>query len=85
MSKTKHRRLVQNRVFILFLGSIVLLALLAVRVGYLQIVQGEELQKQAIEQQTRDRIINSKEALFRQKGKAALRFRNCRDRYGVSC
>lgn len=70
MSKTKHRRLVQNRVFILFLGSIVLLALLAVRVGYLQIVQGEELQKQAIEQQTRDRIINSKRgAILDRKGK----------------
>ena len=31
-----------------------------VRTGYLQVVKGENLQKQAIEQQTRDRIINSK-------------------------
>ncbi len=37
-----------------------LFAALIIKTGYLQIVKGDELQKQAIEQQTRDRIINSK-------------------------
>ncbi|MDR0406054.1 MAG: peptidoglycan glycosyltransferase, partial [Clostridiales bacterium] len=38
----------------------VILILLMGRTGYLQIVRGDYLQKLAIEQQTRDRVINSK-------------------------
>ncbi len=39
---------------------IALLFALIIRIGFIQIVQGNELQRQATEQQTRDSIINSK-------------------------
>lgn len=37
-----------------------LILLLILKTGYLQIVEGEKLQKEAILQQTRDRVVNSK-------------------------
>lgn len=39
---------------------VVLLSLLIIRTGYIQIVTGDKLQKEAVEQQTRDRVVNSK-------------------------
>ncbi len=47
-----------------------LLFLLIGRTGYLQIAKGDQLQKLAVEQQTRDRIINSKRGtIFDRNGK----------------
>jgi len=50
----------KKRVFTIFIIFSILLFGLIFRTGYIQLVQGEELQKEAIAQQTRDSIINSK-------------------------
>ena len=60
MSLSKVRMKQNKRMYAMLAVCVLLLLALTVRTGYLQVVKGENLQKQAIEQQTRDRIINSK-------------------------
>ena len=48
-----------KRIRVVFFIMCVALFALVVRTGYFQIVRGEELQKEAIAQQTRDRIVSS--------------------------
>lgn len=50
----------KKRMFSILIISVVVLSALAVRTGYIQIASGAELQKAAIEQQTRDRVVSSK-------------------------
>lgn len=49
----------QKRIFYMLIGTVVVLIALCIRVGWLQFVDGAELQKLAAEQQTRDRLITS--------------------------
>ncbi len=51
---------IRKREFVLLLLFSIIVALLIFRTGWIQIVNGAELQRMAIEQQTRDRIINPK-------------------------
>ncbi len=51
---------VKNRIFICTLAAVVLLGALGVRIGYWQIIRGEQMRKEATLQQTRDRAITSK-------------------------
>jgi stage V sporulation protein D (sporulation-specific penicillin-binding protein) len=51
---------IKKREFTMLLLFSIVVALLIVRIGWLQIVNGAELQKEAIEQQTRDRIVTPK-------------------------
>jgi len=50
----------KKRMLVVLGFSLAILALLILKTGYLQLIEGEKLQKEAILQQTRDRIINSK-------------------------
>ncbi len=60
MSESKVRMRIRKRIYLVLTVCITILVFLIGKTGYLQIVKGDQLQKQAIEQQTRDRIINSK-------------------------
>ncbi len=60
MSVSKMRMQLNRRMYFILGVCVILLFLLILRTGYLQIVSGHELSKQASEQQTRDRIVNSK-------------------------
>ncbi|MBE7028677.1 MAG: PASTA domain-containing protein [Ruminococcaceae bacterium] len=51
---------IKKRIIIMFSCAIFLFVVLVVRIGYLTIVKGDEYKKQAIEQQTRDRLITPK-------------------------
>ncbi len=59
MSKKSKLILNKRAVFILFAFCAVFL-LLTIRIGYVQFVDGKELQQKAIEQQTKDKVISSK-------------------------
>lgn len=62
---------IKKRVFIMFIIFITLLFALSLRTAFLQLVKGEQLQRDAIEQQTRDRIITSKRgSILDRNGKA---------------
>ncbi len=50
----------KKRLFLAFVIFSVVMVLLCVRVGYLQIVKGEELKKKAVSQQTKDEIVEAK-------------------------
>ena len=50
----------KKRLFLAFVIFSVVMVLLCVRVGYLQIVKGEELRKKAVSQQTKDEIVEAK-------------------------
>lgn len=50
----------RKREFVILLLFTMIVALLIFRTGWIQIVNGAELQRKAIEQQTRDRIVNPK-------------------------
>ncbi len=50
----------KKRIVLALYISFALCLLLAVRIGWLQFVRGDELQKEAVQQQTRDKIITSK-------------------------
>ena len=66
----------KKRTVLIGLVFMSLLFALVIRIGFIQIVQGEDLQKKAAEQQTRDSIISSKRgAILRQKRQAACGFR----------
>ena len=57
--------------FIMFIIFTTLLFALSLRTAFLQLVKGEQLQRDAIEQQTRDRIITSKRgSILDRNGKA---------------
>lgn len=51
---------VKKRFTVIFLIFSFLFVLLAVRIGYIQFVDGERLSGEALEQQTRDRLVNAK-------------------------
>lgn len=59
MSKKSKLILNKRAVFVLFAFCFVFL-LLTVRIGWVQFVDGKELQQKAIEQQTKDKVISSK-------------------------
>lgn len=62
---------IKKRVFIMFIIFTTLLFALSLRTAFLQLVKGEQLQRDAIEQQTRDRIITSKRgSILDRNGKA---------------
>ena len=50
----------KKRLFLAFVIFSVVMVLLCVRVGYLQIVKGDELKKKAVSQQTKDEIVEAK-------------------------
>lgn len=50
--------LIKRRLLVVLIVFILLITLIVVRVGYIQIAQGEELQKMAYEQQNRGRVIS---------------------------
>ncbi len=58
MSKTG--RTVKKRIVVMLYIVALLCALLLCRIGYIQFVRGEDLQRRAVEQQTRDRTVSSK-------------------------
>ncbi len=51
---------IKNRIFACTLVVVLLLGVLGVRIGYWQLIRGEEMRKEAMLQQTRDRAITSK-------------------------
>lgn len=51
---------VKKRLTLIFILLSALFVALAVRIGYLQFVDGAKLSREALEQQTRDRLINAK-------------------------
>lgn len=55
---------VKKRAFALLMILLVIFAGLSVRTGWIQFVDGEELQMKAIEQQTKDKTINSKRGVI---------------------
>lgn len=62
---------VKKRVFGIFIVFAFLLTCLCFRTAFLQLVQGQQLQRDAIEQQTRDRMITSKRgSILDRNGKA---------------
>lgn len=63
---------IKKREFILLLLFILIVALLVLRVGWLQIVEGSKLQKMAVEQQTRDRIVSPKRGIIYDRNKVEL-------------
>ncbi|MCK9478625.1 MAG: stage V sporulation protein D [Firmicutes bacterium] len=70
MQNSKARMKLKKRMYYTLSVCMLLLVLLIGRTGYLQIARGDQLQKQAVEQQTRDRIINSKRGtIFDRNGK----------------
>lgn len=60
MSEAKTKMQLKKRMYFILTACTILFVALTIKTGVLQIAKGEELQKQAIEQQTRDRVINSK-------------------------
>jgi stage V sporulation protein D (sporulation-specific penicillin-binding protein) len=70
MTSSKMKRRINKRMYYALSFCMLFLVFLIGKTGYLQIVKGDQLQKQAIEQQTRDRIINSKRGtIFDRNGK----------------
>lgn len=63
---------IKKREFFILLLLTVIVALLIFRVAWIQLVQGPQLQKMAIEQQTRDRIVNSKRGTIYDRNKVEL-------------
>ena len=61
----------KREAFLLLLLTIIV-ALLIFRVAWVQLVQGPQLQKMAIEQQTRDRIVSSKRGTIFDRNKVEL-------------
>ncbi len=51
---------IKKRIMVILFVVIACFALLAGKLGYLMIVQGDELKRQAMEDQSRDRLINAK-------------------------
>ena len=60
MSMEKPKRKLQIRILVVFVVFATLLSLLGIRIAYLQIIDGPKLQREAIEQQTRDNIVASR-------------------------
>ncbi len=58
--KNRTNMSIKKRIFICTLTVVVLLGALGVRIGYWQIIRGEQMRKEAMLQQTRDRAITSK-------------------------
>jgi len=52
--------LIRKRLLVLLMAFFIIVVALLVRVAYIQIVQGDRLQKEAFDQQNRGRIINPK-------------------------
>lgn len=59
MNKKVPKRKIRIRILYAFIAFAALLSLLGVRLVFLQIIQGDELQKKAVEQQTRDNLVAS--------------------------
>ena len=71
MAKAKGTRQLKRRILFMFAAFIIVIGAMIGRTGYLQIVKGEWLQKEAIDQQTQDRQIRSKRgAIVDRNGKA---------------
>ncbi len=60
MSMEKPKRKLQIRILVVFVVFATLLSLLGIRIAYLQIIDGPKLQREAVEQQTRDNIVASR-------------------------
>lgn len=63
---------IKKREFFILLLLTIIVALLIFRVAWVQLVQGAQLQKMAIEQQTRDRIVSSKRGTIYDRNKVEL-------------
>ncbi|MGE5329204.1 MAG: penicillin-binding transpeptidase domain-containing protein [Deltaproteobacteria bacterium] len=63
---------IKKREFFILLLLTMIVALLILRVAWVQLVQGPQLQKMAIEQQTRDRIVNPKRGTIYDRNKVEL-------------
>ena len=63
---------IKKREFVILLLLTLIVALLIFRVAWVQLVQGAQLQKMAIEQQTRDRIVSSKRGTIYDRNKVEL-------------
>ncbi len=66
------KRKMRIRALMIFLCFAVIIALLATRLVYLQVINGAELQKDAIEQQTRDSQVASKRGTIYDRNRKAL-------------
>ena len=60
MAIEKPKRKLRIKILSVFIAFATLLSLLGVRLVFLQIVDGQKLQKEAVEQQTRDNDVASK-------------------------
>ncbi|MBE7021648.1 MAG: PASTA domain-containing protein [Ruminococcaceae bacterium] len=59
MNKTVPKRKIRIRILLSFVAFAAILFLLGVRLVFLQLIQGGELQQKAVEQQTRDNLVAS--------------------------
>ena len=59
MSHTVLKRKIRVKILYVFLAFAAILILLGVRLVFLQVIGGSELQQKAVEQQTRDNLIAS--------------------------
>ncbi len=59
-NKINSKKKVQTRIKCMCIVGILLFSALVVRIGYIQFIWGPTLAKEALEQQTRDRVINAK-------------------------
>ncbi len=73
MGNNNHIGLVQKkRMFLLLKVCTVLFCLLLTRTAWIQFVDGKELQQKAVEQQTKDKVINSKRGIIYDRNKKVL-------------
>ena len=72
MATEKPKRKLQIRMLIVFVSFALILGLLGVRLFFLQVVQGPELQREAVEQQTRDNEVASKRGTIYDRNRKTL-------------
>ncbi len=72
MSQTVPKRKLRVKILYAFLGFAAILLLLGARLVFLQLIEGPELQKKAIEQQTRDNLIASHRGAIYDRNKKKL-------------
>ena len=72
MSMEKPKRKLQIRMLVVFVAFALVLGLLGVRLFFLQVVGGPELQREAVEQQTRDNEVASKRGTIYDRNRKVL-------------
>lgn len=72
MANEKPKRKLQIRMLIVFVSFALILGLLGVRLVFLQVVDGPKLQREAVEQQTRDNEVASKRGTIYDRNRKAL-------------